>query len=50
MYSTIHESYRRTLVRRFPYVVFYEDAEGTVTVFSVFHTSGDPDKWRQHLP
>ncbi len=45
-----HEDYRRALVRRFPYAVFYEYAGGTVTVYCVFHTSRDPEKWRQRLP
>ena len=50
MYAKVHEDYRRALVRRFPYAVFYEYTEGTVTVYSVFHTSRDPGKWRQRLP
>jgi hypothetical protein len=29
---------------------FYEYVEGTVTVYGVFHTARDPDKWRQRLP
>lgn len=50
MHSIVHENYRRALVRRFPYVVFYEYAAGTVTIYCVFHTSRDPNKWRQRLP
>ena len=50
MHATVHENYRRGLVRRFPYAVFYESAAGTVTVYCVFHTSQDPDKWRRRLP
>ena len=50
MHRTIHENYRRGLVRRFPYAVFYEYAADTVTVYCVFHTSQDADKWRQRLP
>ena len=50
MHAVAHESYRRGLVRHFPYAVFYEHAEGAVTVYGVFHTSRDPDKWRQRLP
>src|SRR5262245_39794552 len=46
----VHEDYRRALVRRFPYAVFYEYADGVVTVSGVFHTSRDPEKWRQRLP
>jgi plasmid stabilization system protein ParE len=36
IYPLIHETYRRSLVRRFPYAVFFEYAEPTVTVYSVF--------------
>jgi plasmid stabilization system protein ParE len=50
MYPVVHESYRRSLIRRFPYAVFYEPSEATVTIYAVFHTSRDPDKWRQRLP
>ncbi len=41
--------YRRALVRRFPYEVFYKHSADTVTVYAVFHTSRDPDRWRQRL-
>lgn len=49
-YATVHEMYRRALIRRFPYAVFYETAELTVIVYSVFHTARNPEKWRQRLP
>lgn len=50
VYAKVHEEYRRALVRRFPYAVFYEYKEGTVTLYCVFHTARDPEKWRQRLP
>ena len=40
------ETYRRALLRRFPYSVLYEYDDGIVTVYGVFHTSINPDKWR----
>jgi plasmid stabilization system protein ParE len=46
----IHESYRRALVRRFPYAIFYESDEHTITAYCVFHTAREPEKWRQRLP
>jgi len=49
MHAVVHENYRRALMRRFPYAVFYEFANETVTVYCVFHTSRDPAKWRQRL-
>jgi plasmid stabilization system protein ParE len=49
LHEVVHENYRRGLVRRFPYAVFYEYASDTVTIYCVFHTARDPDKWRQRL-
>jgi toxin ParE1/3/4 len=48
MYPMVHECYRRSLVRRFPFAVFYE-VERTITVYAVFHTARDPNKWRERL-
>jgi plasmid stabilization system protein ParE len=50
MCATVHKEYRRALVRRFPYAVFYEHVAGTVTVLGVFHTARHPEAWRQRLP
>jgi plasmid stabilization system protein ParE len=50
MYSVIYKNYRQALVRRFPYTVIYEWHDDVVTVYSVFHTSRDPDKWKKRLP
>lgn len=49
-HQVIYETYRRAVVRRFPFVIIYEYADGVVTVYSVFHTSQDPNKWRERLP
>jgi plasmid stabilization system protein ParE len=50
IHSRIHEHYRRVLVRRFPYAVFYEYVDEQVIVYCIFHSSRDPQKWRQRLP
>lgn len=49
-HQQIYKSYRRDVVRRFPFVVIYDYENGVVTVYSVFHTSQDPKKWRERLP
>jgi plasmid stabilization system protein ParE len=49
LYPKIHEDYRRALVRRFPYAVFYEYTEAKVVVYSIFHTSQNPQKWQLRL-
>lgn len=50
MYQTVHESYRRAVVRRFPYVIFYEDLDQKIIIYSVFHSAQNPQKWRRRLP
>jgi plasmid stabilization system protein ParE len=50
MYAIVHETYRRALIRRFPFAIFYEYAGTEVTVYAVFHASRDPEKWRKRLP
>jgi plasmid stabilization system protein ParE len=50
MQAVVHKQYRRVLVRRFPYTVFYEYEARTVTIYAVFHASRDPEKWHQRLP
>jgi len=49
LYAKVHEEYRRALVRRFPYAVFYEFSGGQVIIYSIFHTSQNPQKWRPRL-
>jgi plasmid stabilization system protein ParE len=49
MYPVVHESYRRGLLRQFPYGVFYEYEENNATIWAVFHTARNPEKWRQRL-
>jgi plasmid stabilization system protein ParE len=50
MHAVVYENYRRSLVRRFPYAVFYAYEKNTVTVYCIFHTSRDPEKWIERLP
>jgi plasmid stabilization system protein ParE len=49
MCPVVHEACRRSLIRRFPYAVFYEHSEARVTIYAVFHTARDPNKWRHRL-
>jgi len=49
LYMKVNDEYRRALVRRFPYAIFYEYANGKIFVYSVFHTAQEPEKWRDRL-
>jgi plasmid stabilization system protein ParE len=50
MYSIVNADYRRALVRRFPYAIFFEGAQDTVTVYAILHAARNPEKWKQRLP
>ena len=49
LYPIAVDEFRRALVRRFPFEIFYEAAENRITVYAVFHSSQDPQKWRERL-
>jgi plasmid stabilization system protein ParE len=49
MHANVFQDFRRALLRRFPYAVFYEYTAGAITVYCVFHTARDPEKWRSRL-
>jgi toxin ParE1/3/4 len=42
----IHKGIRRSLIRRFPYAVFYLIKPQQVVVLAVFHARRHPDKWK----
>lgn len=45
----VEHPYRSAIVRRFPYTILYTYDEETITIYAVFHTSQDPQKWRNRL-
>ena len=52
IYPVVHEAYRRALLRRFPFAIFFEidETSDRCVVYSVFHCAQDPEKWRGRLP
>ena len=49
LYPVAVDNFRRALVRRFPFEVFYDATDEQLTIYSVFHCSQDPEKWRRRL-
>ncbi len=49
LHSIVYDEFRRALVRRFPYAVFFEYSANKVTIYSIFHTSQEPKKWQSRL-
>ena len=44
IYQKIFLDFRRALIRRFPYSIYYLIKQNYVVVYGVFHTSRDPKK------
>ena len=49
MYPLVMDNYRRALIRRFPYAIFYEIESSRTIIHAVFHCSQDPGKWKARL-
>jgi plasmid stabilization system protein ParE len=48
-FPVVHGSTRRTLMRRFPFAIFYQMEEERIVVIGVFHASRHPRAWRRRL-
>ena len=49
MYLAAIDEFRRAPIRRFPFEIVYELTIDSITIYSVFHCSQDPEKWRKRL-
>src|SRR6185312_5774427 len=49
IYRVAVDEFRRACVRRFPYEIFYEPTDDAIVIYSVFHCSQNPQKWRKRL-
>ena len=49
IYPVVHDNYRRALVRRFPYAIFFEYDSGRILIYAIFHSSQNPLKWHDRL-
>ena len=49
MYPAAIDEFRRAPIRRFPFEIFYEVTVDSITIYSLFHCSQDPQKWRKRL-
>lgn len=44
-FPLVHQNLRRTLIRRFPYQIFFVVEEHRVVVLAVFHAKRNPKRW-----
>jgi plasmid stabilization system protein ParE len=48
--ALVRGNYRRALVSKFPYAVFYEIADENSTIYAALHTARNPDVTLLRLP
>jgi plasmid stabilization system protein ParE len=50
MYARVSKDYRRVILKRFPYAIYYEFTGEIATVYTVFHCAQNPAKLGYRLP
>jgi plasmid stabilization system protein ParE len=48
-YQILYKTYRRAVVRRFPYAVLYETTPTSIVIYAVFNCRQSPEKWQDRL-
>lgn len=49
LYPRVHSSFRRCLLRRFPYAVYFTIEDDQIIMFGLFHCARDPRTMRDQL-
>ena len=47
-YTIVYKNIRRSLIRRFPYAIYYIYEESNIVVLAVFHFKRNPKSWLKH--
>jgi len=43
IYKKVYNEFRRCLLKKFPYVIYFQIEENTVIVFGLFHCARNPN-------
>ena len=46
-FQIIYKKHRQAILKKFPFVVIYQQIKNEIIIFAVFHTSQDPKKKRR---
>lgn len=49
MHQVIYESVRRSVVKSFPYNIYYREEEFGIRVIAIFHAKRDPSIWQSRI-
>ena len=48
-FHQVEGGFRRAVMHRFPYAVFFKQREDALVIYAVFHCSQHPQKWKARL-
>ena len=49
LYQTVYKDFRRCLLRRFPYAIYFKKDEQSVVVYGLFHCARNPQAIKKNL-
>src|SRR5688572_991871 len=49
VHPKVYHEIREAIVRRFPYVIYYQVSGDEVVIVSVFHSKRNPDIWKKRV-
>ena len=49
LFPLVYRTFRRAVVRRFPFAVLYEVTTNEIEVFAIFHSRRNPDEWKSRV-
>lgn len=45
----VYKTIRKFVVKKFPFIIYYQIKETTIRVIAIFHTSRNPQIWNERL-
>lgn len=48
-FSIAHKDIRKYIVKKFPFVIYYQVVSSAIRVIAIFHTSRNPEIWNERI-
>ena len=48
-FPIVYKIIRKYLVKKFPFVIYYQIEDSTIKVIAIFHTSRNPEIWNERI-
>ena len=48
-FPEIHKNVRKYVVKKFPFVIYYQVTESVIRIIAIFHTSRNPEIWNDRV-